>query len=258
VATSGGATFQVTSSDGTLDGVTLNTDITLQQGAVVTVLNGLTLNGTATLTRTTNNPSTSNYTGINFLNGSQTLGGTGEVLFTGIGWQSTTAWWVRPTGTGELTIGPNITIKTGTAPGTIGSPTLPLIIQGTISAETAGKTIVVTGSTITNDGTVLAKVGGLVSVTGPFTQSNTGTLAFELGGTLASEFGKLTSSTAVTLDGTLDISVTGGFTPTSGNEFEIMTFGSVSGDFAIKNGLDQGGLTLQLNYGATNLRLVAP
>jgi len=37
-----------------------------------------------------------------------------------------------------------------------------------------------------------------------------------------------------------------------------MTFGSVSGDFSTKNGLDQGSLTLQLNYGATNLRLVAP
>ncbi len=41
-------------------------------------------------------------------------------------------------------------------------------------------------------------------------------------------------------------------------DIEIVTFGSVSGDFATKNGLDQGGLTLQLNYGATNLRLIAP
>jgi hypothetical protein len=92
----------------------------------------------------------------------------------------------------------------------------------------------------------------------PFTQSDSGTLGFELGGTLGTEFGKLTSISALNLDGTLDVSATGGFTPTSGNEFEIMTFGSVSGDFATKNGLDQGGLTLELNYGATNLRLLAP
>lgn len=115
-----------------------------------------------------------------------------------------------------------------------------------------------TGSSITNEGSIGVSAGSLVSVTGPFTQSNTGTLAFELGGALANEFWKLTSSTVFTLDGTLDESVTGGFAPTSGNEFEIITFGSVSGDFTTRNGLDQGGLTLQLNYGATNLRLVAP
>lgn len=98
----------------------------------------------------------------------------------------------------------------------------------------------------------------MVHVSESFTQSSSGSLAFELGGTLANEFGKLTSNKAFTLDGTLDASVTNGFTPTSGNEFEIMTFGSVSGDFTTKNGLDLGGLTLELNYGATNLRLVAP
>ncbi|MDG2170462.1 MAG: hypothetical protein P8L44_21345 [Opitutales bacterium] len=228
----------------------------LLTGAVLTVLNGLTLNGTANLTTALVSPSS--YTGINFLNRAQTLGGTGEIIFNTTAGEIIGGWCVRPTGSGVLNIGPGITIKTGNAPGMVGHSTRPLIIQETISAETAGKEIHLEGSSITNEGSIAIKAGGLASVEGPFTQSVSGSLAVELSGTLATEFGKLTSSSALTLDGTPDVSVTGGFTPTSRNEFEIMTFDSVSGDFSTKNGLDQGGLTLDLSYGASNLRLVAP
>src|SRR6185312_17502026 len=101
VTAGNGATLTVTG--GTLDGMTLSAATTVNNDAVLTVLDGLTLNSTLTMT------STGSYAGtfVNF-NGSQTLGGSGEVLFsqTGApGWTNT----LRPT-SGALTIGPQITI----------------------------------------------------------------------------------------------------------------------------------------------------
>lgn len=43
------------------------------------------------------------------------------------------------------------------------------------------------------------------------------------------------------LDGTLNISLIGGFTPLLGQSIVILTFGSVSGDFANYTGFDIGG-----------------
>ncbi len=59
-------------SSGTLDGVTLNSDLDLSaDSAAATVVNGLVLNGTATL---------GNFAQLNF-SGTQTLSGSGEVVF---------------------------------------------------------------------------------------------------------------------------------------------------------------------------------
>ena len=63
----------VATSGGTLDGVTVNGDLDLSVfNTHVTVINGLVLNGTATL---------GTHTRMYFSNGSQTLGGTGTVVF---------------------------------------------------------------------------------------------------------------------------------------------------------------------------------
>src|SRR5262249_18207717 len=43
------------------------------------------------------------------------------------------------------------------------------------------------------------------------------------------------------LDGTLNVSLINGFSPTPPQSFQILTFGSRTGDFATKNGLDLGG-----------------
>jgi hypothetical protein len=252
---SGDGTFQVTSSDGTLDGVTLNTDITLQQGAVLTVLNGLTLNGTATLTRG-NGFVSSTFTGIDFLNGSQTLGGAGEVHFAGTGSQAASAWWVRPTGTGELTIGPDITIRTSGVNGTVGSSTRPLIIEGTISSETAGKTIVVTGSTITNTGSVTATNGGLLSLNN---FDDVAGLSMSGGGTMTLN-GSWINTGTLTLNGsTLNLlgswSNTGTINVTDttvnlGSNFTLATLGTLTrsgGTINITDTLDNTGTNLALD-----------
>src|SRR5204862_98978 len=76
LTTTGGATF--TTSNLTLDGVTLGADLTVQNGGMLNVRNGLTLSNKAKLIYN----STGSTTDIYFL-GTQTLGGTGEVVFGG-------------------------------------------------------------------------------------------------------------------------------------------------------------------------------
>src|SRR5262249_54713360 len=62
---------------GTLDGVTLNADMTVGDGAQLYVSNGLTLNGVLTVNNS------GNFTDLRFNSGAQILGGTGQVVLTG-------------------------------------------------------------------------------------------------------------------------------------------------------------------------------
>lgn len=125
--------------DATLDGVTLNANLEVASNAQATIVNGLTLNGVATLLG-----GGTPGTGLNF-SGTQALTGTGEVVFAGPGSIN----FIKPT-SGTLTIAPRITIRG--APGTIGDPQLPLINQGTIAADTLGGTITIQASSFTNEG----------------------------------------------------------------------------------------------------------
>jgi hypothetical protein len=168
VNATGGARLDIKPGGGTLaGGVTLNTDLNLFNAAV-TVTGGLTLNGTATL------ETTSPFSGAMLFNGSQTLGGTGEVVFEG----TVTTGGVSPAAAGQtLTIGPGITVRTGAQSGRVGNGVTGwfVINKGTISAQTAGKTITVAG-TFTNGGVVEATNGGTLRVNGTPTNFSNGTL----------------------------------------------------------------------------------
>ena len=67
--------------------------------------------------------------------------------------------------------------------------------------------------------------------------SATGTTRVELGG--ASDFGLITASNT-DFQGTLEIVRVNGFTPTVGQEFEIITYISQVGSFSPVNGTDIG------------------
>ena len=55
----------------------------------------------------------------------------------------------------------------------------------------------------------------------------------ELGGTTrGSQYDAIMSSGAVSLNGTLDVSLTNGFTPAVGNTFDILDWGTLSGTFS--------------------------
>ena len=107
----------------------------------------LALDGALTLAETSGS-----YTALEFA-GTQTLAGHGRVHFTGPNPSAT----VQPT-SGTLTIGPQITIQGGT--GTVGNPNLPLINQGTISADVSDRTIYIHANPFTNVGTTQELNGG--------------------------------------------------------------------------------------------------
>lgn len=139
----------------TLDGVTLAADLMVQDDARVLALNGLTLaDATVTLADTSSNTVTG--TRLEF-EGTQTLGGTGAVVFAG-----TTLYHFVRASSGTLTLGAGLTIQ-GNASGTVGNGTLALINQGTLVAA-AGQQITVTGIEVRNSGLLEARNGGILVV----------------------------------------------------------------------------------------------
>ena len=64
-----------------------------------------------------------------------------------------------------------------------------------------------------------------------------------MAGTGAGQFGVADISGAATLDGTLSISLIGGFIPSLGDSFEVMTFSSRAGEFSKIEGQGVGGGT---------------
>ena len=163
IAGTNGGSWTVTANS-TLDGVTLDADTTLlaishgcNANMSLTVVDGLTLNGTLTLLR----PGQV-YSGVQLnFSGSQTLLGSGQVVFADQGppWCGQEAEYVQAT-SGTLTIGPGITIHG--SKGTVGNGPLPLVNEGTILSD-GGQTIAVQGNSVTNLGTMEA-IGGSLAI----------------------------------------------------------------------------------------------
>ena len=138
-------------------------------------------------------------------------------------------------------------------------------VNGGLTTATADiQTGTLSGSgTVTGNASNAGTVGpgasaGSLTITGNYTQTSAGTLAIEIGGlSTGTQYDQLNVTGAVTLDGTLDVTLINSFTPVAGNTFRILTFGSKSGAFAASNGLDLGsGLELTKTFGATELDLV--
>jgi hypothetical protein len=119
-----------------------------------------------------------------------------------------------------------------------------------------GQTFKTTGD-LSNTGSITIGATDTLFVRGNYTQSAAGALSVQLGGTSAGQFSALAVRNSANLNGTLNVSLVNGFTPVVPDSFPILTFGSSSGDFATKNGLNLGGglfLTEQIN--PTNVTLV--
>jgi hypothetical protein len=109
-------------------------------------------------------------------------------------------------------------------------------------------------NTWTNTGTIaLGESGTFAALTGlPLTGA--GTVSVDIGG--VSSFGEFDVTGTATLAGTLNINLVGGFTPTAGQSYVIMTYDSVSGTFDTVNGTNiGGGLSFSVDVGATALTL---
>ncbi len=98
-----------------------------------------------------------------------------------------------------------------------------------------------TSGNLLNAGTLSLGTGSVLNVGGNFTQGPGATLGFQLGGTPASGlFGQLKSTGTATLAGTLNIAVTGGYVPSAGDRFAVMSYASASGTFSSITGLSAG------------------
>ncbi len=238
-----GALLQVTSSDASLDEVTLSTNTYLNNGAIVTVSGGLTLdNSTLRLNHSTNSGNFDQYVQLNFAGGVQTLGGTGTVELVNNrndGYSEHVR--LRPTADGELTIGAGITIKNlaSTYFSVIGDAGLPLLIEGTIisqSTQSSNYSLQVTGSSVTNNGTFEA-ISGLLDVVQTPTNFSAGTLT---GGTWRTSGGDIrlpSGNTIQTLDALVSLDGAGSdLRAGSGNALSTLVNVAAGGSLSLTEG----------------------
>jgi hypothetical protein len=97
---------------------------------------------------------------------------------------------------------------------------------------------------------------GILTITGNYTQGSGGTLSDKIGGaTPGTQYDQLAVGGTATLDGTLNVTLIGGFTPNSGDTFQPLACTAESGNFAsltggetgFKDSYAAGGVTLTKN-----------
>lgn len=116
-----------------------------------------------------------------------------------------------------------------------------------------------TAGALTNAGRITLGAGSTLLVNGNAAQAAQGTLAVQLGGAPESGlFGQLTSAAPAVLDGVFEVSLSGGFGPAAGQNFQVMSFPSYSGAFSAYAGLTSGRFPLfDAQLSAAELRLIA-
>src|SRR5207253_2659293 len=85
----------------------------------------------------------------------------------------------------------------------------------------------------------------------------TGTTHVDVGGTTSATFGLIAVTGAATLAGTFDVQFASGYTPAVGNRFQVLNYGSHTGQFDTihVSGLASG-LAVTPEYNGTNMTLV--
>ncbi len=137
------------------------------------------------------------------------------------------------------------------------------VVNGTLSVN--GAPLDLQGGVLTGSGTVSGSVvnsgasvepgtsAGILTITGNYTQNVAGRLAIQLGGPdPGTGYDRLALSGSATLAGELNISTANGFEPTPGQQFVILTAGSVSGSFSSTT----GPVSYQVIYNPQNVTVV--
>ena len=159
------------STNGTLDGVTLNTNVTVSdsvhRNVALSISNSLVLNGVLTLNNTQNS------TGLFFNKGVQTLSGTGQVVLGGT--QPNGEIRLGTDGATTLTVAAGMTIRGGGAITQNVNSTL--VNRGTVVADVSGRTLNVYSNlnSFTNEGTLRA-IGGAILDVSAVNWTNTGVI----------------------------------------------------------------------------------
>ena len=224
---------------GTLDGVTVDGAVTVTTDSYLYVKDGLTLNATLTL------GDSNGYYGLVDFEGTQTLDGTGTVVFSGPSSGNSLG-----LSSGTLTIGSGITVEgqsgyVGYSPSFRGSPAL--INQGTIEADVSGGTISLE-STWSSSGILSVANGGTISLVGTSTNTgNTLTLngsagyfpfsASISGGTVDETNGATLLAEGGTLDG---VTVNGAVTVDDGEYLNVTDGLTLNGTMTVGDGTGWG------------------
>jgi hypothetical protein len=240
----------------TLDSVTLGADLTVESTGSLTVSNGLTLEDASVTLLNDGFTTTLRVSGD--AGTSSTLGGTGEVVFGGT--SDTHNNFSAAGSDHELIIGAGITVRTGTAGGRIRNINdTAVTIEGTILSDLGGHTIALAASPLTVAGALRIGAGGVIDVNSDMTLTGSALVSIEIAGPDSALFGRLTATgDALTLDGSLEVTLADGFVPAPCAEFEVITWGTRVGEFAAFSGPDLGGETFALTYLGNSLVLTAP
>src|SRR5262249_25578691 len=139
--------------------------------------------------------------------------------------------------------------------------------MGQLASIAAGGTLTLRGGRelftpgLTNSGTIAigtsAGLAGVLTITGDYAQTPDATFEIEIKGRTAGvDFGHLTASGAIALDGRLSVK-TGNFVPAAADQFTIVSGASRSGTFAVVAGTVLPGVVLEPEYDADRVRLLA-
>ncbi len=208
---------------GTLDNVTIPggsiVQVTNGTSSVLSVKNGLTLDGTVLIGDTVGNA----YFGAMFLTTTQTISGSGSIIFGNNVNNNISA----STNGVTITLGPDLKVR-GKNGGIRGSFTsgdfTHYILQGTIESDVAGGSLDVGhfATDVVNTGPLKASNGGSLIVR-PETWSNSGATSISGGGTLTIAAGTWTNTGTMTMDsstinlgGSFDKTKLGNFTRSGG------------------------------------------
>ena len=109
---------------------------------------------------------------------------------------------------------------------------------------------------VTNQGEVSSDISATgIRIQGDYNQLPTGRLTIGISGNADDQFGHLNVTGNATLDGTVAVSTSGGFTPSAGQDFQVMAYASRAGQFAQMQ--SDPGLLMAPLYGNANLTLEA-
>ena len=165
---------------------------------------------------------------------------------------------------GSLSVGTGSTFTAAGDYTSVGSTVVDGVLH-TTTKVTIGAAGVLSGSgtvtaNVVNDGVLSpGDSPGTLTINGAYTQDSTGILNLEIGGTTAgTQYDQLHVSGLATLAGTGNVSLVNGFGSTTGQTFQVISFGSLNGTFTTINGLGNGRFQwFGAAYSPTSLTLTA-
>jgi autotransporter-associated beta strand protein len=158
---------------------------------------------------------------------------------------------------GNFTVSGNYTQTTGSASTTMSGGTLAATLvdlQGGILAGNGAITGNVRNAAQITLGS--ATTAGTLTISGTYLQTPAGILNIKIGGPNPADSDQLTIAGAATLGGTWNVSLLGGFTPTSGSTFTPIMFASHGGTTFATTNLDSAFVNPP-TYDPTDVELVA-